>query len=287
MKAFEILGRDVYFDPERSVFSLKELPRSVLSMIPSAPSSVELSSRMKASCYTICLNLGDACNLRCSYCFHPKKKGKRMSVKDAISYLEEFFASFPDAERYIVDLSGNGEPLLHLDLIFPIVEWCHRKQDQINKEVLPQLVTNGTLLSPTIAQSLQEKGILFGISLDGTKDNHDALRKDVDGRGTYAKIIENVRAIEHRDFIGCAVTLTSRHFSLADAFDELRDVFPTIAFRFVRGDASFTMETAENWNGEYDRLILKPLLARRGMTFRPSKHCSTATICSGVIYRWL
>lgn len=179
-----------------------------------------------------------------------------MSADDAIHHLESFFASCPNAEKYYVDLSGQGEPLLNLQTVLRISDWCRKKQDELRKEVLPRLVTNGLLLTPKIAKALQNHGILFGVSIDGTKLIHDKHRIDLAGNPTFDTILNNVSKIENRDYIGCAVTLTKDVFSLVDALNCLRSYFKTISVRPARGKFSFDKTSLENWLSEYDKLTV-------------------------------
>jgi len=204
--------------------------------------------------YTICLDISDACNLSCDYCFNKNKSGRLINPNEAIKALNVFFSCFPGGEKYFVDMSGKGEPLLALKTILTIAEWCHHKQDEIGREILPQFVCNGTLLTKEIADVLQSHGILFGISIDGAKRVHDAHRKTMEGKGTYDLAISHIANIENRDYIGCAATLTKNVFSLVGSIRTLSPYFKTISYRPVRGPDSFDLASERLWEIEYDRL---------------------------------
>ena len=127
---------------------------------------------MRPTSYSFCLNISDACNLRCDYCFNASKTGRLLSPAKADAFLDGMFAEFPDGEKYFVDMSGKGEPLLNLRTVLHVAGYCHAKSDELRREVLPMLVCNGTLLTPEVVSALQGSGILFGVSLDGLKDCH-------------------------------------------------------------------------------------------------------------------
>lgn len=129
--------------------------------------------------------------------------GRIIPFEKAKDFLDKMFSTFPNGKKYFGDLSGKGEPLMNLPVILKIAKYCQDKSDELNVEVLPTFVCNGTLLSPIVAEILQKNGILFGVSLDGDKETHDLYRKDKNGEGTYSEIIHNVLQIKNREYIGC------------------------------------------------------------------------------------
>lgn len=253
MKKHSVLGNTLYYDPRTTLFSLYEIPEERLKGVPTVARD-EKENSIRPTSYTFCIDVSDACNLRCDYCFNQSKQGRVVDSKAAIEYLERMFTVFPNGEKYFVDMPGKGEPLLALKQILEIAEWCHAKQDEINKEVLPQFVCNGTLLAKDIATILQKHGILFGVSLDGNLAVHDKHRKDALGKPTYSLILSNVKAIEHREYVGCAATLTKDVFPLLEAIDDLSPIFNTLSFRPARGAFGFDEEAEKLWEKEYDLL---------------------------------
>jgi uncharacterized protein len=183
-----------------------------------------------------------------------------MPFDKAKEILESAFERYKKAEKIFVDLSGSGEPLLCLKLIFEINAFCREMSNKYLKEILVMFVTNGFLLSKETASLLQASGILFGVSLDGCKEVHDAHRRAVSGAPTFDLVINNVRAIQNRQYVGCAVTLTKTPFRLVETIEELLQTFSTISIKPVRSDKlGFDEKAVEFWNGEYlklcDRLL--------------------------------
>ena len=253
MKAFNVRGNEIYINPVNGDFSLDEE-----ELLTTLPYQVERHPPYSNNLYksiTFCLEVSDVCNLRCAYCFNPSKSGKRMERGTAIGALNNLFSAFPKAERYFIDVSGDGEPLLNLPLIDDLSEYAKRKSDEIDREVTVSLVTNGTLLSKEIANRLQKKGILFGVSLDGNRENHDRYRIDANGRGTYEAVLKNVQSIEHRQYIGCAVTITREPFPLLETIKELKKTFKTISIKPVRSmKLGLNKESLSYWEKEYEIL---------------------------------
>ena len=105
------------------------------------------------------------CNLKCRHCY--------MS-SDAKKYNDEL--STEEAKRFIDDLAefnvpvllfSGGEPLIRPDF-FELAAYA------AEKGVRPTLSTNGTLITPEVAQRIKDIGVGYvGISLDGLQDVND------------------------------------------------------------------------------------------------------------------
>lgn len=250
-----ILNEHFYFDTDTFVVSrncfdflqvdIGNLKREIVSEKYSLPNY-----------YTFCINLSDGCNFSCDYCFNQHKSNTMISGTTAIEFLEVMFKTFPNGDKYYIDLSGKGEPLLNIKTILEIANWRNKKQDEIKAEILIQFVTNGYLLNSITAKILQENNILFGVSLDGNKEIHNLHRKNKNGEDTYDFIIDNIRSINNRDYIGCAVTLTRNTFNLVNSIKELSQIFHTISYRPVRGsNICFDIDSEKKWEKEYDNLF--------------------------------
>lgn len=213
-------------------------------------------SKYNTTSVTFCINLSDACNLRCDYCFNPNKQNKSVMIEDALKFLDTCFKTFPNKEKYFVDLSGKGEPLLFLDKLLIIKRYCENKSNELNREVLVQLVSNGVLIDSLTAEILQKNGILFGVSLDGNEYIHDKHRKTKDGKSTYQLILNNVNNIPNHEYVGAACTLTSDVFSLKDSLIDLSKTFNTVSYKPSR-DCGFAIDEScvDKWLESYDELV--------------------------------
>jgi len=205
---------------------------------------------------TFCISLSEACNLNCTYCFAKHEEAKILTIDQITSYLDLCFKTFGCKDKYYIDLSGKGEPLLFLDLILKIKEYCDNKSNELKREVAVRFVSNGTLLLKETVDILQKHGIRFlGVSLDGNEFIHDKCRRTKTGEPTYKLILDNVKAIEHHEYVGCAVTLTKDVFSLVDSLKELGEVFKTIGYKPARTcGASIDLEATKQWCDKYDEL---------------------------------
>ena len=243
----------LYFDCNSRVFYLDYPPVGVEVPFKSPPPELLLRF-LKRTSYTFCLQVSDACNLCCDYCFRRARSGSIMPPDAAIKYLDRLFDFFPDGEKYFVDLSGNGEPLLNLKTVLAVADYCRRKNDELDVEVLPTLVTNGTLLSGKTASLLQKAGILFGVSLDGDRNVHDKHRKDTMGRGTFTQVRNAVESLTSHEYVGCAVTIGRDVFNITESLFDLANTFRTISYRPARGWYGLDSDSASGWCREYERL---------------------------------
>lgn len=178
----------------------------------------------------MCVHISSMCNLNCRYCF--KKPSGDLTFADVQRFIDCVLQVYPTADRYIVDMSGAGEPLLRKELIFKIARYCKTLSDRYVREFLPTIVTNGTLLTEQVVNELQSEGVLFGVSFDGTKEVHNKNRVFPNGDGTYDIIERNIRSIEHKDYVGAALTYSSA--DLLQSFLNAFRLLPTVSMKPVR-----------------------------------------------------
>ena len=198
---------------------------------------------------TMCVHISPDCNLACKYCF--KNVRGDLEFDDVRRFADIVTALYPRADRYIMDLSGAGEPLLRKDLVLRIADYCKTLSDKFMREFLPTFVTNGTLLDGQTVKELQDAGIIFGVSLDGTKDMHDRNRVFANGKGSYDIVERNVRNIERKTFLGAAVTYSEP--DLLDSFLNAFSLVPTVSMKPVRYDGDPI--DADAICDSYDRLV--------------------------------
>lgn len=155
------------------------------------------SNEIKALCLHICHD----CNLRCKYCFADTGAymGKReyMSYevgKNAIDFLIEKSGTRHNLE---VDFFG-GEPLMNFDVVKQIVNYANKRAEETGKFFKFTTTTNCVLLNDEIIDYLNETMDNVVLSLDGRKEVNDAVRKTVNGKGSYDIIIENIKKFAER-----------------------------------------------------------------------------------------
>lgn len=185
------------------------------------------------------------CNLCCKYCFadagnNYKGTKKRMSV-DTISKICNFLIEeFPNIYDFRLDLTGGGEPLFDKTVLKETILTAYEVFRQKQKKLFVWLATNGTLIDPDIIEFFNKYNICFGISLDGSIAENDALRVYKDGKGTYSDVIKSIDIIKkssynkQKELWGLAV-ITKRTNSLVELVKHFSEIgFSTLQMRFVR-----------------------------------------------------
>ena len=126
------------------------------------------------------LQITQRCNLRCEYCIysgaystrtHSQKDMEWPLAKKAMEYL---ITHSVDNESITLSFYG-GEPLLRFDLIQKCVRYM--SENVKGKLVSYNFTTNGTIMTPEIADFCVKHNFGIMFSLDGPKELHDQHRK--------------------------------------------------------------------------------------------------------------
>lgn len=152
-------------------------------------------------CTIAVIKVASRCNLNCSYCYMYnmgdntyRNQPKFMSAETVelmVSRIAEHCAKH-EVEEFMFVFHG-GEPLLVDPAWYSdIVAMVHEKFEQINTRPGFVVQTNGVLLDKAWCRHFMELGINVGISLDGTRRDHDHFRKDHAGRGSYDRVLAGV-----------------------------------------------------------------------------------------------
>lgn len=202
--------------------------------------------------FTLCLHPSRKCNLNCKYCFRESEYlgNEQLTfevAKDAIDFLVDIYA--PCASKYVVDLSGSGEPLLQMDLVKQIVDYCKQKRDEICKNIEVMFCTNLTLLTPEIVEYLDnESAIILGTSIDGDQITNDNNRVYANGKGTYNDIVKGLKMFKNKK-LGLAVTVTPLNQNVDLIYDYLYHLpnVDCISMNFLRSfdDSEFNIKNFE------------------------------------------
>lgn len=212
----------------------------------------EIKEQSSYGQFTLCLHPSRKCNLNCKYCFRESEYlGKEQLTfevaKDAIDFLVDKYA--PCASKYVVDLSGSGEPLLQLDLIKQIVDYCKQKRNEICKNIEVMFCTNLTLLTPEMVEYLDnEPAIILGTSIDGDQITNDNNRVYANGKGTYDDVVKGLKMFKNKK-LGLAVTVTPLNQDVDLIYDHLYHLpnVDCVSMNFLRSfhDSEYNIKNFE------------------------------------------
>lgn len=140
------------------------------------------------------------CNMRCRYCFYADVTSKRetpnygfMSRETLSAVLEH---ALDGAARECTLAFQGGEPTLAgLDFFRFAVAEAHRL-NRNHCRLNFALQTNGLAIDDDWASFFQEHHFLIGVSLDGTREVHDANRIDAAGKGTFGRVVHAIDLLE-------------------------------------------------------------------------------------------
>ena len=144
----------------------------------------------------LCLHVSHDCNLRCKYCFadegayhSARETMSSETAKAAIDFLVKESGSRKVLE---VDFFG-GEPLMNLGVVKETVYYAKAEAAKRGKRFLFTTTTNGLLLDDDAIKFFNEEMENVVLSLDGRKEIHDAVRKTVNGKGSFDAVIGKIK----------------------------------------------------------------------------------------------
>ena len=163
----------------------------------------------------LCLHVAHTCNLNCDYCFasQGKYQGDRALMsfevgKRALDFLIENSGTRVNLE---VDFFG-GEPLMNWDVVKQLVEYGRSREQECHKRFRFTLTTNGVLIDDDVIEFCNKEMHNVVLSLDGRKEVHDRLRKNMAGEGSYDKIVPKFKKlVDSRNGEGYYVRGTFTH----------------------------------------------------------------------------
>ncbi|MBI3167644.1 MAG: radical SAM protein [Chloroflexi bacterium] len=157
------------------------------------------------------LHLTDRCNLRCSYCYLPHVREDMSSETGRAAVDAIFRSALANGFKQVKLKYAGGEPLLRFSLIEELYTYAGQLSEANGIELEGVVLSNGTLLTAEMIETLKSLGLRLMISLDGLGQYHDSHRPYAGGRGTFADVSEAVDlALAHGLVPSISVTVSSR-----------------------------------------------------------------------------
>ncbi len=143
---------------------------------------------------------GAVCNLDCRYCFYLSREklypGSRFRMADDLleTYIRQLIESHRTPE-VTVAWQGGEPTLMGLDFFKLSVEYAE-KYKRPGQRIVHTMQTNGTKLDDEWCAFLNEHEFLVGLSVDGTREQHDAYRVNRGGTGTFDQVMRGWRLLK-------------------------------------------------------------------------------------------
>lgn len=184
-----------------------------------------IDPNVKTPLSRLTLNISNACNLWCSYCYADHgtyhAPASLMSAERAVTAVARSLEIYSGMRT--VHFFG-GEPLMNPKAIEAV---CAFLKQQLGPEC-PEFVatTNGTVFDNEIEELIKKYNIGLTISLDGPPKIHDFLRPGRNGAPSHEKIIENVERFRKLDIpLEFECTYTLSHHKMGITVSDLLDYF--------------------------------------------------------------
>ncbi len=169
-----------------------------------------------------------SCNMRCAYCFYDDVGDSRTVKRRGLMSLDTLErvvkASLREATHQCTFGFQGGEPTLAgLPFFRALIEF-ERRHNVHRAQILNTIQTNGQLIDGEWASFLAEHRFLTGLSIDGPKDMHDALRLDPAGKGTHNQAMRAARML----------TKAGAEFNILSVVTRALAAHPDAAYAFYR-----------------------------------------------------
>lgn len=159
------------------------------------------------------------CNLRCKYCFEESMHGGCMQSANEIKqnfsvFLDKYFDKFITELIAINNSLGRKETDVTFHGGEPILvgaELLEKGFQMVRKypNTTIGIQTNATLITEEIIDLFKEYDIRVGVSIDGPQHMHDAYRHSIAKKGSFEKVYNNIRKMQHEKvFVGALATVT-------------------------------------------------------------------------------
>lgn len=137
---------------------------------------IELPNQIQA----LSLNIAQVCNLHCTYCAAGGdgtygSKTAKIDISRATQQIKHFLDRLPEGETFALKFFG-GEPLLYPSAIRDIFRFTELYIAGSGKKVVYSITTNGTLITPKVAELMAEMKMTVVISIDGSAESNDISR---------------------------------------------------------------------------------------------------------------
>jgi uncharacterized protein len=201
------------------------------------PPAIDDTALSDPPLHALSLAIAQKCNLGCTYCYAQQGEfggtAKNMSEATAFESVDLLVDGAEPGARLNLAFLG-GEPLVNRTVLQAATRRAAARAAGRGVEITFSVTTNGTLLRPADGEFFEEFGFAVTISLDGPREAHDAQRPFKGGRGSYDRIMDNVRPLlvmQRKMQVAARVTVTPANLMLRQTLDQfLAEGFHSVGF---------------------------------------------------------
>ena len=215
-------------------------------------------------------HITNQCNLRCIYCF-VHKTTEKMNFQLALKTMARIINEAKEyGYREIVCNIAGGEPLLQFNEVLKIVKFG-RKEARIRKiSIKFGIITNGTLITQKIANTLKKENMFVAVSIDGLEKYQDLQRPFINGMGSFRFVERGINYLRKAKvgFNGIAV-ITAKNI---EHLPELTKYSMNNNIPFVYYFYKDNPNSKENVEANYSQIIKYFKLALKEIYNNPPKY---------------
>lgn len=156
-------------------------------------------ARVETSIRSLTINVAQICNLACTYCAAGGdgtygSKIKKPELDRTRAQLATLLSHVPVGGKFSLTFLG-GEPLLHPDIIKTLARDASLQVAGRDIDLSFNVVTNGTLVTPDIAELLAQLKMHVTVSMDGAPEDNDKARVTKSGKGSSAMVLKGLEEL--------------------------------------------------------------------------------------------
>ncbi len=205
---------------------------------------------------SLTINIAQICNLACTYCAAGGdgtygSKVKTPDLEKTQKQLAFLLQHVPNGDQFHVTFLG-GEPLLYPDIIHSIARDAKLLVAGRDIDLRFDIVTNGTLVTPEIAELLADLKASVTVSIDGAPEDNDKARVTKSGKGSSTMILkglfELIKVRTRLSSLNAGAVFGSHNLNVVEAWKFLVEFpFDSIKFDFAAeiGDESASRKFAQ------------------------------------------
>jgi uncharacterized protein len=158
------------------------------------------------------LQMTDACNLQCGYCYIPKKP-TRMAIETGKKLMSKIAKECnQDGYDYIQYEFAGGEPTLRWEAVRELIDWANSGLGVTSPKAKCVVLTNGTAMPPDLIEYAVDGKTGISMSLDGVQQWHDKNRFYLSGQGSFRDVDKSLDMLLRRGVKpGISTTITSQN----------------------------------------------------------------------------
>ncbi|MEH1865539.1 MAG: radical SAM protein [Nostoc sp.] len=189
---------------------------------------------------SISLNVAQACNMSCSYCYADTGKfgghSRLMSLDVAKATVDRLIAESDPTVGLVVGYMG-GEPLLNRSVVHETTRYAAQAAQAANRQMRFSITTNGTLLQKEDAELFAQFPFTVAISVDGNREQNDAIRAMNNGFSSYEHLQKGLALLNRYgrpQHLAARITVTPKTGELLPILDHVISLgFDEVGFAVV------------------------------------------------------